>query len=92
MLLSNNNLEQKEKKKFMNPYKRKSTMGKKINIRRNHTWKIWPKHNSTWKKFHKGKNNNHAIILAMENFLLMGKNHKLPLEEKRGMVQESMLL
>jgi hypothetical protein len=44
------------------------------------------------KKNSQRRNNNHAIILAMENFLFMGKNHKSPLEEKRGMVQESMLL
>jgi hypothetical protein len=38
------------------------------------------------------RNNNHAIILDMENFLFMGKNHKSPLEKKKGMVQENMLL
>lgn len=43
-------------------------------------------------KISQRRNNNHAIILGMENFLFMGKYHKSPLEEKRGMVQESMLL
>jgi hypothetical protein len=31
-------------------------------------------------------------MLTMENFLLVGKNHKSPLEEKRSMVQENKLL
>lgn len=65
---------------------------KKINIRRIHTWKNWPKQNSTMEKISQRRNNNHAIILAMEKFLFMGKNHKSPLEKKKGMVQESMLL
>jgi hypothetical protein len=39
----------------MNPFKKKSTMGKKINIGRNHTWKNWPKQNSTMEKISQRK-------------------------------------